>query len=42
MAMILNNADWLMNLNYIDFLRGVGYTSRQQDACRGMLKIRYE
>ncbi|MEA4832352.1 MAG: tyrosine--tRNA ligase [Oscillospiraceae bacterium] len=42
-AMILNNADWLMNLNYIDFLREVGvhFTVNRMLAAE-CFKIRYE
>ena len=37
-AQMVNNADWLMNLNYIEFIRDMGSCfSRQQHAPRRVL-----
>ncbi len=42
-AVIVNNADWLLNLNYIDFLRDVGvYFSVNKMLTAECFKIRYE
>ena len=42
-AMMVNNADWLLDLNYVDFLREVGtHFSRQQHAEGGVLSQRME
>ncbi|MFR2612842.1 MAG: tyrosine--tRNA ligase [Subdoligranulum sp.] len=37
-AMMLNNADWLLNLNYIELLRGWPLLQREQHAARRMLQ----
>ncbi len=38
-AIMVNNADWLLDLNYIEFLREVGpHFSRQQYAARRVLQ----
>ena len=42
-AVIVNNADWLLGLNYIDFLRDVGvYFSVNKMLTAECFKIRYE
>ncbi len=42
-AVIVNNADWLLNLNYVDFLRDVGvYFSVNKMLTAECFKIRYE
>ena len=38
-AIMANNGDWLLNLNYIQFMRDIGRAFlRQPDACRRMLQ----
>ena len=37
-AILANNADWLLNLNYVEFLREVGVHFSQQDVNSRMLQ----
>ncbi len=36
-AQMVNNADWLMNLNYVELLREVGLLQREQHAAGRVL-----